>query len=92
MTHYDSYKGVVAYIRLIEGRISKNEALLPMASKSRFKPVEVGIFAPQLEEVIELTAGEVGYVATGLKTVRECHVGDTLTAADNQASQPLRNG
>jgi len=67
-SHYDSYKGVVAYIRLIDGRITKNETLLLMASESQFKPVEAGVFVPELKETHELTAGEVGYVATGLKT------------------------
>ena len=88
-SHYDSYKGVVAYIRLVEGSISKNENLLLMASGSQFKPVEAGIFIPELKEVDTLTAGEVGYVATGLKTIRDCRVGDTLTSFENQAPEPL---
>ena len=88
-SHYDSYKGVVAYVRLVDGRITSREAMLPMASRAEFKPVEVGIFTPQLEPVEELIAGEVGYVATGLKTIRECRVGDTLTSAAHRASQPL---
>ena len=88
-SHYDSYKGVVAYVRLVEGRMNSIQDLLPMESKSLFKPVEVGIFTPHLQPVGELTAGEVGYVATGLKTVRECRVGDTLTSASNSAPVPL---
>lgn len=88
-SHYDSYKGVVAYIRLIDGQITKNDTLLLMASESQFKPVEAGIFAPELKEVSVLTAGEVGYVATGLKTVRECRVGDTLTSIAFQSPEPL---
>jgi GTP-binding protein LepA len=88
-SHYDSYKGVVAYIRLIDGQITKNDTLLLMASESQFKPVEAGIFVPELKEVSVLTAGEVGYVATGLKTVRECRVGDTLTSIAFQSPEPL---
>ena len=88
-SHYDSYKGVVAYIRVVDGRITTDEVMLPMASKAQFKPVEVGVFIPQLEPVGELTAGEVGYVATGLKTVRECRVGDTLTSATKSAFKAL---
>jgi GTP-binding protein LepA len=88
-SHYDPYKGVVAYVRLIEGRIFSEGLLLAMASKSKFKPVEIGVFSPQLQPVDELQAGEVGYVATGLKTVRECRVGDTLTSGDNPAREAL---
>ena len=88
-SHYDSYKGVVAYIRVVDGRITTDEVMLPMASKAQFKPVEVGVFTPQLESIGELSAGEVGYVATGLKTVRECRVGDTLTSATKSALEVL---
>lgn len=88
-SHYDSYKGVVAYIRLVDGQITMGENILPMASSADFKPVEVGVFAPHLQPVDELTAGEVGYVATGLKTVRECRVGDTLTSVNQPAQKPL---
>ncbi|MGB5845346.1 MAG: translation elongation factor 4 [Anaerolineales bacterium] len=88
-SHYDSYKGVVAYIRLIDGQITKNDTLLLMASESQFKPVEAGIFVPELKEMSVLTAGEVGYVATGLKTVRECRVGDTLTSIAFQSPESL---
>jgi GTP-binding protein LepA len=88
-SHYDSYKGVVAYIRLVDGYITKKEDLLLMVSGSEFYPVEVGIFIPGLMEVSELSAGEVGYVATGLKTIRECRVGDTITSTAKPSPQPL---
>lgn len=88
-SHYDSYKGVVAYVRVIAGKITPTEVLRPMASGIDFKPVEVGIFAPDLRATAGLFAGEVGYVATGLKTVRECRVGDTLTTANLPARHPL---
>ncbi len=88
-SHYDSYKGVVAYIRVVDGRITTDEIMLPMASEAQFKPVEIGVFTPQLEPIGELSAGEVGYVATGLKTLRECRVGDTLTSATKSALEVL---
>jgi GTP-binding protein LepA len=88
-SHYDSYKGVVAYIRLVDGCIIRNQPLYLMASRSQFKPVESGIFTPELKELETLSAGEVGYVATGFKDVRECRVGDTLTTFENQAPKPL---
>jgi GTP-binding protein LepA len=88
-SHYDPYKGVVAYVRLVDGRISAADTTLAMASQAEFKPVEIGIFSPELRPVRELVAGEVGYVATGLKTVRECRVGDTLTNALRPALEPL---
>jgi GTP-binding protein LepA len=88
-SHYDSYKGVVAYVRVVNGEILPNDTLLPMATKVEFKPVEIGIFAPELRPVQKLTVGEVGYVATGLKTVRECRVGDTITKLTQPANSPL---
>jgi GTP-binding protein LepA len=88
-SHYDSYKGVVAYIRLMDGRISHTDTLHLMATGFDVKPVEIGIFAPDLRPVTNLVAGEVGYIATGLKTVHECRVGDTFTSAANPAPAPL---
>ncbi len=87
--HYDSYKGVVAYIRVVEGQIDRNDTLYLMASKAAVKPVEIGIFSPGLVPVTALSTGEVGYVATGLKTVRECRVGDTITLEGNRAEEAL---
>jgi GTP-binding protein LepA len=88
-SHYDPYKGVVAYIRLVEGCLNANDSLHLMASGAEFKPVEIGIFTPNMRPVQDLRAGEVGYVATGLKTVRECRVGDTFTQAASPATEPL---
>jgi len=88
-SHYDPYKGVVAYVRVMDGKITPNDNLLLMASGVSLKPVEIGIFAPDLRPTNQLLAGEVGYIATGLKTVRECHVGDTVTLAAQPASEPL---
>ena len=88
-SHYDSYKGVVAYVRVMDGRITPVDNLLLMASGTQLKPVEIGIFSPDLRPTRDLTAGEVGYIATGLKTVRECRVGDTFTHATQPAPSPL---
>jgi GTP-binding protein LepA len=88
-SHYDSYKGVVAYVRLMDGRIHHTDTLHLMATGFDVKPVEIGIFAPDLRPVQDLVAGEVGYIATGLKTVHECRVGDTITNTANPAGTPL---
>ncbi len=88
-SHYDSYKGVVAYIRMMDGRIDQTDTLLLMATGFHIKPVEIGIFAPDLRPVPTLLAGEVGYIATGLKTVHECRVGDTVTHTEHPAEAPL---
>jgi GTP-binding protein LepA len=88
-SHYDSYKGVVAYVRVMEGSITADKTLRLMATRADVKPVEIGVFAPGMIPVPTLNAGDVGYVATGLKTVKECRVGDTFTLAANPAENPL---
>jgi GTP-binding protein LepA len=88
-THYDPYKGVVAYVRLVDGKISPTETLHLMATGADIRPVEIGVFTPEMRPAAGLSAGEVGYVATGLKTVHECRVGDTFTRASNPAAAPL---
>lgn len=88
-SHYDSYKGVVAYVRVFDGMIRPEDTLRVMSSGIDFRPVEVGIFSPDMRPVSVLSAGEVGYVATGLKTVSECRVGDTITSATSPAAEPL---
>ncbi len=88
-SHYDSYKGVIAYVRLREGRVNRDTVLLMLATGARTEPVEVGVFTPEMTPVAELSAGEVGYIATGLKSVREARVGDTVTDARRPAAEPL---
>jgi GTP-binding protein LepA len=88
-SHYDSYKGVVAYIRVMDGSIRPTDNLLLMASAAELKPIEVGIFSPSLRPTDGLNAGEVGYISTGLKTVREARVGDTFTHVSRPADTPL---
>lgn len=88
-SHYDAYKGVICYVRVVEGSFAATETIRLMATKINVKPIEVGIFAPIMKPVTRLNAGEVGYVATGLKTVHDARVGDTITSASNPASEPL---
>jgi GTP-binding protein LepA len=88
-SHYDAYKGVVAYVRLAEGSLASHERIRLMASGAEADLLELGVFRPQLVPMERLSAGEVGYVATGLKSVRDCQVGDTLTAAERPAAAPL---
>jgi len=86
---YDSFKGVVAYVRVVDGRVGPGEVLRLMASDRRVEPVEVGVFRPELAAVAALECGEVGYVATGLKSIREAQVGDTLTEDARPATAAL---
>ncbi len=88
-SHYDAYKGVIAYVRVVDGCVSKRDLLKLHTSNARFEPVEIGVFDPVMREVAGLGAGEVGYIATGLKTVQECRVGDTITLAKGGTETPL---
>ncbi|MEY2731451.1 MAG: translation elongation factor 4 [Candidatus Limnocylindrus sp.] len=88
-SHYDTYKGVVNYIRVQEGRLRVGEGITMMGSGAQCVPVELGYFRPQHVPVQVLQAGEVGYVATGLKSVRDARVGDTVTTTANPAASPL---
>ncbi|MGB2798611.1 MAG: translation elongation factor 4 [Dehalococcoidia bacterium] len=86
---YDSYRGVIAYLRVVDGVVSKGRRLRLMSSRKTFEALEVGIFKPWLTPVETLGVGEVGYIATGLKNVGECRVGDTVTLEENTAVEPL---
>jgi GTP-binding protein LepA len=88
-SHYDSYKGVVAYVRVFNGKITREDQLLLMSTVIKMSPVEIGIFSPVMKPIKMLKAGDVGYIATGLKTVSECRVGDTITQADGGVKKPL---
>ncbi len=88
-SHYDSYKGVIAYVRIFDGELDKRQWIRMMSNGVEVEPIEIGIFGPSMKPVERLTAGEVGYIATGLKTVRECRVGDTITWRDRPATEPL---
>jgi len=88
-SHYDAYKGVIAYVRVVDGAVAGREMLKLFATGARFEPVEIGVFDPVMRATGELLAGEVGYIATGLKSVQECRVGDTITLAAKSAGQSL---
>ena len=88
-SHYDQYKGVVAYVRLAAGTLHDHDRIRFMATGAESEIVELGYFRPQPVPTKRLVAGEVGYVATGLKSIRDAHVGDTLTSAANGATSPL---
>jgi GTP-binding protein LepA len=86
---YDQYRGVVAFVRVVDGVFRPRERLRAMALGTRFEAQEIGFMSPAMRPVEELTAGEVGYVITGLKDVSELRVGDTLTTEAHGASDPL---
>jgi GTP-binding protein LepA len=86
---YNSYKGIIGYVRVEDGRISKNDRLMVMSSGKVVDIVELGIFKPAPQPVDVLYSGQVGYVATGFKDVQECSVGDTLTSSSEPATEPL---
>ncbi len=75
---YDEYRGVVAYIRVVDGSVKKEDILFFKATQADGRAVELGTFTPKYKECEQLSAGEIGYIATGLKNVRECRVGDTI--------------
>ncbi|MGD0408506.1 MAG: translation elongation factor 4 [Candidatus Limnocylindrales bacterium] len=88
-SHYDAYKGVVVYIRLAQGTLHGHDIIRLMGSGAEAELLELGFFRPGLVPVPELRAGDVGYVATGLKNVREAQVGDTVTTVAHPAAHPL---
>jgi GTP-binding protein LepA len=88
-SHYDPYKGVIAYVRVVDGTLDARDKLRLITTGVSVEPIEVGVFAPGMQPTDRLQAGEVGYVASGLKTVREARVGDTITRALDPAHEPL---
>ena len=86
---YDSYKGIIGHIRVTDGTVTKNQRLQVMSSGRVAEIMEVGVFSPFPTPVDSLNAGQVGYVATGFKDLRECAVGDTFTDSHNPAAEPL---
>ncbi len=88
-SHYDPYKGVIAYIRVIEGSVSEGMQVKMMATDKEFDVNGVGIFRPSLTSIGALRTGEVGFIAASIKNVKDCRVGDTVTDAANPASVSL---
>jgi GTP-binding protein LepA len=88
-SHYDPYKGVIAYIRVVEGTLPTGARIHLMGTGVQAESLEIGAFRPTMTPLAELYAGSVGYIATGLKDVADCQVGDTVTLAVAPASEPL---
>ena len=88
-SHYDPYKGVIAYVKIVDGRISAGDRIRLMANAKEAELLEVGYFDPELHPAASLGTGEVGYLATGLKIVQDVQVGDTVTLASNPALEQL---
>jgi len=88
-SHYDPYKGVIAYVRVRDGKLARGDRLRLMGQGTQMEVLELGCFVPDPQPVETMAAGDVGYIATGLKSVGECHVGDTITSVTNGATEPL---
>ncbi len=89
-SYYDAYKGVIVYIRVVEGTVKKGMSIKMMSTDAVFNVVEVGTMSPlNLIPSDELSAGEVGYIAASIKNVSDAHVGDTITGTENPAAEPL---
>ena len=89
-SYYDNYKGAVAYVRVVDGKVKVGDEIKLMATGKTFTVVEVGYFAPgQYMPVKEIKAGEVGYIAASIKSLTDIHVGDTITIKNNPAQEPL---
>lgn len=88
-SHYDSYQGVVAYVKIIDGVIKVNDKLMSMNQKVKFETPELGIFSPQLLPLKELKSGDIGYVITGIKDPADVRVGDTITSQSRQTKQAV---
>lgn len=86
---YDSYRGAIAYVRIMDGEVKKGDTIRMMAGGGEFEVTEVGVSVPQQMPVDKLSAGEVGYITASIKNVRDCRVGDTITNADRPAAEPL---
>ena len=88
-SHYDDFRGVITYIRIIEGKIAKGDRIKIMSTEKEFDVLEVGIFSPKMKEVDELTVGSVGYIITGIKSIKDTQVGDTITHVQNPTNTAL---
>ena len=86
---YDTYRGVVTYVRVVDGELSHREKVLMMSTKATHETLEVGVISPDPVKSGSLGVGEVGYLITGVKEVRQSRVGDTVTSAANPAAQDL---
>jgi GTP-binding protein LepA len=88
-SYYDDYRGVILYVRVVDGQISKNAAIRMMATAADGLALEPGFLSPEMKPIHLLKAGEIGYIVTNLKSTREARVGDTVTLVSHSAEQPL---
>ena len=88
-SHFDAYKGVIVYVRVMDGRLAAGEMIRMMATDKKFDINEVGIFRPYMSAIGELLPGEVGFIAASIKNVKDTQVGDTVTELANPATEPL---
>lgn len=88
-SYYDSYKGVIAYIRVFDGKVKKGDKIKMMNTKKEFEVAEVGVMAPNHMIVDELQAGDVGFITASIKEIRSCRVGDTITSVAHPTEEPL---
>ena len=88
-SYYDSYKGVVSYVRIIDGVVKPGTKIKLMATNKVYEVTEVGVFTPKTLPIGELRAGDVGYIAASIKNVRDARVGDTITEADRPITEAL---
>ena len=88
-SHYDDFRGVITYIRIMDGKLAKGDRIKIMSTDKEFDVLEVGIFSPKMKEVKELTVGSVGYIITGIKSIKDTQVGDTITHVKNPTKTPF---
>lgn len=88
-SHYDKYKGVITYCRVFDGSVKPGDKLMLMSTKKKHEVVEIGVFAPEMRPAERLSAGEVGYIASGIKMINEARVGDTITAAERPTAESI---
>lgn len=89
-SYFDDYRGVVLYVRIFDGELTKGAAIKMMAAKTEGLALEIGFLSPQMNPQQTLSAGEIGYIVTNLKTTREAKVGDTVTLVKTPAAAPLK--
>ena len=88
-SHYDDFRGVITYIRIMEGSLKKGDKIKIMSTEKEFDILEIGVFSPKMKETEELSAGSVGYIITGIKSIKDTQVGDTITHVKNPTEIPL---
>ncbi len=88
-SHYNDFRGVITYIRIIDSSIKKGDKIKIMSTGKEFEVLEVGVFAPKMKETEVLNTGSVGYLVTGIKSIKDTQVGDTITLVDNPTEKPL---